>query len=157
MSERGESYIGKVNFQDVTLLSSTLVRFSDEMRSLPQKPRRHNECYLCGAPPTTRDHVPPKGIYPDPKPANLITVPACEPCNSSTRLHDEYFRWLVATASPGSKEAKVLAKTKIIRGFRKRPALLRHVMSRAQHLPVRTPAGLYLGTQPVFEYDRSRV
>ncbi len=50
-----------------------------------------------------------------------------------------------------------MVKTRIIRGFQKRPALLRRVMSRARHLPVRTPAGIYLDTQPAFEFDRPRV
>lgn len=122
-----------------------------------RKPRPGNDCYLCGARATTADHVPPKCIYPDPKPPNLITVPACGPCNSGNKLHDEYFRWLVATASPESKEAKALVEGKINREFRKRPLLLYRVMKRSCRLPVHTPAGIYLGTQPVFEFDQLRV
>jgi hypothetical protein len=86
-----------------------------------------------------------------------MTVPACVPCNSGTKLDDEYFRWLVATGSPGSQEARALVKGPISRGFRKRPALLHSVMKHAARLPVNTPAGIFLGTQPMFQFDRPRV
>ena len=121
------------------------------------RPKRNRECYLCGHPATTNDHIPPKCIYPEPKPSNLITVPACVSCNSATKLDDEYFRWLVATGSPGSQEARALVKGPIVRGFRKRPALLYSVMKYADRLSVSTPAGIFVGTQPVFQFDRPRV
>jgi len=52
-------------------------------------------CYLCGSPnPTTRDHVPPKCFFPEPRPSNLnlITVPCCESCNHGFSLDDEAAR-----------------------------------------------------------------
>jgi hypothetical protein len=63
----------------------------------------------------------------------------------------------VATASSGSAEAKELITGKIIRGFRERPSLLFHVMNRSGRIPVRTPTGLYVGSQPVFAFDRPRI
>ncbi|MDB5309090.1 MAG: hypothetical protein JWO38_3292 [Gemmataceae bacterium] len=39
----------------------------------------------------TRDHVPPKALFPKPRPGNLVTVPACFRCNSSAGLDDDYF------------------------------------------------------------------
>jgi len=49
-------------------------------------------CAICGAKKaTTVDHVPPKGIFPKPRP-DLITVPACLSCNNSASKHDEAFR-----------------------------------------------------------------
>jgi hypothetical protein len=54
----------------------------------------NKECAYCGAVgPVTRDHVPPKGIFSEPRPNSLITVPACERCHSGeTSRDDEYFR-----------------------------------------------------------------
>jgi 5-methylcytosine-specific restriction endonuclease McrA len=50
-------------------------------------------CAYCGSPTDlTRDHVPPKNLFPLPKPVNLITVPACKKCHSETSQDDEYFR-----------------------------------------------------------------
>jgi hypothetical protein len=55
-------------------------------------------CYLCGnSNPTTRDHVPPKGFFPEPRPSNLITVPCCAPCNNASSKDDEAVRtWFCA-------------------------------------------------------------
>ena len=50
-------------------------------------------CYLCRKRTgTTRDHVPPKNLFPRPRPSNLITVPCCEKCNNRFSKHEEYFR-----------------------------------------------------------------
>src|SRR5262245_49333630 len=51
------------------------------------------ECVYCGKfRPLTDDHIPPRNLYPDPPPDNLITVPSCRPCNGGTSKDDEYFR-----------------------------------------------------------------
>ena len=83
-----------------------------------------SKCVFCGALATTRDHVPPQGVFPDPRPTDLITVPACDICNNSTKLDDEYFRWLVATGSTDDDEAKRLIKERILPRFQSHPALL---------------------------------
>lgn len=43
----------------------------------------------------TNDHVPPKNLFPKPRPTNLITVPSCSPCNEGFKLDDEYFRQVI--------------------------------------------------------------
>ncbi len=54
-------------------------------------------CFLCGVEEgLTREHVPPKGLFPSPRPSDLITVPACEPCNNQFSKDDEYFRLAMA-------------------------------------------------------------
>jgi hypothetical protein len=79
-------------------------------------------CVFCGRAATTRDHVPPKGVFLDPLPTDLVTVPACEVCNSSTRLDDEYFRTLVATQGYWNVDGKRLWKEKVVgSSFRKSP------------------------------------
>ncbi len=48
-------------------------------------------CVYCGSQDgLTSDHVPPKNIFPKPRPA-LITVPSCRGCNGGASLDDEYF------------------------------------------------------------------
>ncbi len=61
-------------------------------------------CVFCGVRDgTTKDHVPPKGMFPPPRP-NLITVPACVTCNGGASEIDERFRTMlslkVGAASP---------------------------------------------------------
>ena len=38
------------------------------------------------------DHVPPKCLFPQPRPSDLVTVPSCARCNRRFALDDEYFR-----------------------------------------------------------------
>jgi len=50
-------------------------------------------CYNCGLnEATTHDHVIPRTLIPTPRPANLPTVPACEPCNGGFSKDEEYLR-----------------------------------------------------------------
>lgn len=114
-------------------------------------------CVFCGNPATTRDHVPPKGVFPDPKPSDLITVPACDSCNSNTKLDDEYFRWLVATGSEDSEHALKLIKDRILPKFQRRPALLHQIMKGATRVDVHSEGGIYLGKKPAFYFDRPRI
>jgi hypothetical protein len=58
---------------------------------------RSQECAYCGAPATSRDHVPPKNLFPGIK-LNLITVPACERHNNERAGLDEQFREIVSLA-----------------------------------------------------------
>jgi len=39
-----------------------------------------------------RDHIPPRALFHQANPGNLITVPCCEPCRLVQPLDDEYFR-----------------------------------------------------------------
>jgi hypothetical protein len=55
-------------------------------------------CYLCGAAEKlTRDHVPPKGLFPRPRPSNLHTIPCCFSCNNKASKDVEYFRLAAST------------------------------------------------------------
>lgn len=53
----------------------------------------NNLCAICGVrPATTKDHVPPKNLFPKPRPQDLVTVPACICCNNGSSVEDEDFR-----------------------------------------------------------------
>lgn len=50
------------------------------------------QCVYCGTSnPETKDHIPPKNLFPQPRP-ELVTVPCCEKCHKPTSLDDEIFR-----------------------------------------------------------------
>ena len=40
----------------------------------------------------TTEHVPPKSLFPKPRPSNLITVPSCESCNVRFAQDEVLFR-----------------------------------------------------------------
>lgn len=74
----------------------------------------------------TNDHIPPKNLFGEPRPGNLITVPSCVDCNSSFSKDDEYFRFSITiredifekTQDIHPKVMRSLEKPKKI-GFRK--------------------------------------
>lgn len=74
-------------------------------------------CYLCGASnPTTKDHVPPKGFFPEPRPSNLITLPCCEDCNSSYALDDDAARAWLSIGLGHSPAADWIIENKVFPG-----------------------------------------
>lgn len=74
-------------------------------------------CYLCGAPnPTTKDHVPPRGFFPEPRPADLITLPCCQDCNSSFSLDDEAVRVWFSMGIGHSDAAEWIIQNKVFPG-----------------------------------------
>jgi hypothetical protein len=74
----------------------------------PRKPRAPREvptCIYCQQrAATTRDHVPPKVLFAEPRPSNLVTVPSCRPCNEGAASDEEYFvallHWSPAGETP---------------------------------------------------------
>jgi len=59
-------------------------------------------CALCGKnTATTKDHIPPQGIYPKPRDNNINfnTVPACVECNNGSSVEDEEFKVLMGIST----------------------------------------------------------
>ena len=66
--------------------------------------RRIGECTYCGAVgPIGRDHVLPEILFPPPLPERLVTMPACDRCNNSFKLDDEYFRLAITLGMDGER------------------------------------------------------
>jgi hypothetical protein len=78
-------------------------------------------CYLCGSKllknkNKSKDHVPPDCIYPQEKPANLITVPCCSDCNGAFKQLDQKMRnFFAIIASDTSGELGKKAQSEILR------------------------------------------
>lgn len=64
-----------------------------------KRPANIATCVYCGDRAQTRDHVPPKALLHEPWPANLRTVPACFPCNTSWSLDEQYVAIALAHVS----------------------------------------------------------
>ena len=75
------------------------------------------KCAYCGElRELTDDHVPPRLLLGEPYPDNLITVPACEPCNRGFQRDDEYTRDMVALDFRAGRNAT--AATNVPKVFR---------------------------------------
>ncbi len=131
-----------------------------ETRELPKAYAR-NICAYCGSSDRlTDDHIPPKNLFPKPRPANLITVSACGNCHSNTSKDNEYFRVKLclrqdAGARPSARENW--------------PAIF-HSLSREEaagystaffgdvhSVHLHTPAGIYIGSRLGYDVDLARI
>jgi len=104
-------------------------------------------CALCGVnEATTRDHVPPRAIFPKPRPA-LVTVPACLPCNLKGSKHDEAFRvYLSLHVGIDSEASSSLFTDGALRTLSHNQRLRDVIVGGARKVRVMTPAGIYAGT-----------
>lgn len=84
-----------------------------------------NICYLCGSTKNlTRDHIPPKNLFPSPKPTNLATVFCCKKCNEEYTLIDESFRVFVSSTLNRSKAGQWVWDNKVMgSSFKRSPKL----------------------------------
>lgn len=113
-------------------------------------------CQKAGA--TTRDHVPPKLLFPKPRPSTLVTVPACEPCNKQAELDDQDFRTYLG-ARPETEDdpiAKQLGVASLAR-FDRRPAYYEGWLQRTQIIEVVDEKGRLVGTKMQFKRDYDRL
>lgn len=125
------------------------------------QPKRVGTCAYCGQVlPLTRDHVPPRSLFPDPKPSDLITVPCCEPCRIGWSADDEYFRLNVISACAGLKDNDVEnVNDKLLRSLRK-PNKARFALSvreSLRQLEIYSPGGIYLGAAGALVVDKARI
>ena len=114
-------------------------------------------CYVCGAPATTRDHIPPRGCFLNPRPTNTITVPSCAAHNNSRAADDEYFRTLIAMACADDPRAEQLFDGPVTRQLQRNARQVREFLMRSSpSTPITTPNGIIIGNRPTFQIDPDR-
>ena len=118
-------------------------------------------CIYCGRPrPETFDHIPPRCIFPSPRPDNLVKVPCCLKCNVEASRDDEYFKNSLAlrhdvTAHPVG--SKLVASTLRALARPQSRGMLNTLGQSMRRIPVHTPAGLYIGQAGTFDVDLTRL
>jgi hypothetical protein len=118
-----------------------------------------DRCYLCGEElldvPSghdgpllpkhrTRDHIPPQGLFTDPKPSNLIWVSNCNACNGGQSGFDERFRMLVASEISCNPAGKKTMMEKVLGSTMKKarqPKFVTSVVSTMRDVTLQTAAG----------------
>jgi hypothetical protein len=106
-------------------------------------------CVICGKnPATTRDHIPPKGIFPKPRLSDLITVPACRPCNKSTSDLDEVFKVFMGIAGGHGPEGERMFKEQTAHTLQHNLRLKREISNTLRNVWVKTSGGIILGKKP---------
>ncbi|EII2379429.1 TPA: hypothetical protein ACGG79_003481 [Vibrio cholerae] len=99
-------------------------------------------CAICGfREATTRDHVPPKAIFPKPRPA-MITVPACSECNNGASDLDDLFKVYLSMQATGKSEiATKLFKERTVRTLQRNKGLLEKIKAESKTLLVENDEG----------------
>ncbi len=120
------------------------------------------QCVYCGAfEADTFDHIPPKGIFSQPRPNNLITVPACRQChNDETSKDDEYFRLALQVRDGIDTHPDVIkARPTLLRSLQNprklgmRNALLKNIVL----TELVTPSGIFIKKQLAIQTDMKRL
>lgn len=99
-------------------------------------------CAICGkAVGATRDHVPPKNLFPKPRP-ELITVPACATCNNGASDYDDLFKVYLSMQAAGISEvASRLFSEKTMRTLKRNNKLLKKINEESSELVILGPNG----------------
>lgn len=117
-------------------------------------------CVYCGTNAGTDDHVPPKNLFPKPRPSNLVTVRSCDNCNCGAKKDDEYFRdILVFREDVGETEAGAKLWETVKRSLR-RPEARRFRSSLAESMFddfAESPGRVTVGTAAKIEFDADRM
>ncbi len=118
-------------------------------------------CAYCGISENlTDDHVPPKNLFPKPRPSNLITVPACPECHSGTSQDDEYFRLKLCLRDNSGDHPNARANLEsIFRSLRREQAagFKKLILSDFHPVQLHTPSGLYVGKGLAYDVDMNRI
>lgn len=119
-------------------------------------------CIYCGErEATTKDHVPPKCIFPEPRPGNLITVPCCEICNRTYGKDDERVRNLLTSLKTTEEHSAIkeqIAK-KRDRSYTRVEGRsnLQHIIASVEKVGRHTSGGIYLGEALAFTLDQPTI
>lgn len=88
-------------------------------------------CIYCGDLEKTRDHVPSKVFLDSPFPENLPVVGACENCNNSFSIDEEYLACLIECAVAGTTDPSYIRRPNIAKASQ-RSVSLRNKLEQAK-------------------------
>ena len=119
------------------------------------------ECVYCGRYlPLTNDHIPPQALWGKPRPSDLVVVPSCKRCNGGASKDDEYFKTMIVLKDrAGSHPEAVAIRDSVFRGLAKpkKKKFTQRILRSIREVGLRTPAGLYIGKEQVYDVDTIRL
>ena len=113
-------------------------------------------CIYCGIrPATTRDHVPPRGLFLPPRFHPTITVPACLECNGGLSKAEDEFRVFISVKDGlDTPESIQFWKEGALRSVRNNKRMHRELLSGAQLL-LRSPITGHFEPRRLFKWTLS--
>jgi len=77
-----------------------------------------DKCAYCGVESSNeKDHIPPKSLFPKPRPSNLITIPCCSKCHRPTSKDDEYFKSMMLMSHNNTSDSAKEVLESVHRSF----------------------------------------
>ena len=91
--------------------------------------RQTGMCAYCGTRPATRDHIPSKVLLDEPYPPELPVVGACETCNASFSLDEQYTACFLDCVICGCTGVSDQHRSNVKRILKENPALRERIES----------------------------
>lgn len=121
------------------------------------------KCYMCDEEGTTKEHVPPKCIFPEAKDIpngddykkNLITVRSCEKHNTAKSKDDVYLLFFLAANVVSNDLAQTQFGSKIMRAVNRAPHVFTEFAKKNTPVTLKSENGELIHTAAI-EIDRAR-
>lgn len=129
--------------------------FEKDSAVTKNRKRQIGECPYCGKQAElTKDHIPPKTIFPQPIPngIELVTVRCCEECNGGASGDDKYFAVVLSSSQAHSNPKAKVVWERLLDGGKRHPeeqGFWRGVAGNLKRRETHSPGGIYLGDLPV--------
>lgn len=124
------------------------------MKILYKQRKMKRLCYLCAKPGAdTKDHIPPRDIFPENPSGQLITVPAHYDCNHSFHKEDELFRNLIAVASTRTPEGYRAWKKQVVPSWQTNPGAKKELQKRLTSVWIKDAVSGGLLRSPAMKQD----
>lgn len=121
---------------------------------------KKKRCIYCGKIANSADHIPPKSIFPKPRPNNLQTVPSCVKCNRGFQADDDCFMQVLPSRHDvGQNPAALQIMEAAIRNLQRSEAagFRRTFLQRISEVELFTEGGIYLGRTLQTDIDFQRL
>ena len=114
----------------------------------------NHTCYKCDEPATSKEHVPPRCLFPKQKDSiaklnlrkNLITVPSCDMHNSHKSKDDEYLFFVLVSTVNGNKVSSNLFQKTLIRAFQRKPHVYKSFFTPNKEIFLQNDQGIFQKT-----------
>ena len=122
-------------------------------------------CYFCGEPATSREHCPPKCVFPRAKDSadktdyrnNLIVVPSCDIHNIAKSKNDEYLLYILTMSIVSNQVGGHHFLSKVYRAITRRPKLLERLMIKHEYVTVHDTVNDTWHKTIAFQVDEERL
>ena len=122
-------------------------------------------CYWCGKDATSKEHAPPKCLFPQSKDTSdgvtrrnqLITVPSCDTHNGEKSHDDEYLLWVLAMTILNNNVGIGLATSKVIRALQNNSRLCGEILNTQMNVVAEDIQSGTVENTIAFQLDNARI